>query len=110
LPLEFFLSSFNLYHNYNTLLSPANCYGVPANQLPVTQNCEVPAIQLLATLKKTPSPLVLSTKLARKSEEEKEKILKFLPPLFFPMLPFTLTETVPQPFSVGFPTVFFSAV
>ena len=118
-----FLSSLNLCHNYITLLSPANCYSVPASQLPVTRNgrapaiqrlvarnCGVPAIQLLVTLKKTPSPLILLTMLARKSEEEKGGILKYLPPLYLPMLPFTLTETIPQPFSVGHPTVFLPAV
>jgi hypothetical protein len=88
-------SSLNLYHNYDTLLSPANCCGVRTNQLPVTRNCGVLAIQLLATLKKTPSPLVLSTKLARKSEE-KEGILKYPPPLFFPLFPVTLLEMVPS--------------
>ena len=48
--------------------------------------------------------------LARKSEEEKGGILKYLPPLYLPMLSFTLTKTVPQPFSVGNPTVFLLAV
>ena len=44
--------------------------------------------------------------LAQNSEEEKGGILKYLPYFFLPMLSFTLTETVPQPFSWvpnGFP-------
>ena len=59
---------------------------------------------------KTPSPLVLSIMLAQKNEEEKGGILKYLPPLYLPLLSFTLTEMVPQPFSVGHPTVFLLAV
>ena len=124
----FSLASRNLCNTYNTLLSPANYYGVPASQLPVNQNgraptiqqlvaqnCGVPTIQLLVTLnkrkeKKTPSPLVRTKMLARKNDEEKGGILKYLPPLYLPLLPFTLTETVPQPFSVGHPMVFLPAV
>ena len=37
-------------------------------------------------------------------------ILKYLPPLYLPLLPFNQTETVPQPLSVGHPTVFLPAV
>jgi hypothetical protein len=94
-------SSLNPYHNYGTPFSPGNCCGIPANQLPVIRNCGVLAIQLLATLKKqnTLTTRSLNQKLARKSKEEKEGILKYPPPLFFPLFPVAPTETVP-------PTVF----
>ena len=111
--LSIFLASRNLCHNYNTLLSLANCYRVLASELPVIQNgnCGVPPIQLLVSLKKTkqnktPSPFVLSIMFAQKSEEEKGRIFKYLRPLYLPLLPFILTETVPQLFSIGPPTVF----
>ena len=40
----------------------------------------------------------------------KGRILKYLPPFYLPLLPLTLTETVPHPFFVGNPTVFLPTV
>ena len=86
-------------------LPPANCYGVPASQLPVTQNCGVPAIQLLAALKKQPHHSFFQQGLIlQKNAEEKEGTLKYLSSLFLPLFPFTLTETVYQLFFDGLPT------
>ena len=81
-------------------LSPANCYGVPASQLPITRNCGVPAIKLLAAPKKTTLPLVLSTKflLSQKNVEEKGGIHKYPSFLYLPLFPFTLMDSVSQPF------------
>ena len=112
-----FLPSLNFCHNHNALLSPANCYGVSTSQLLITQNGRAPAIQWLVAQnlrnpnnptagdpkKIAPSQLVVSKMLAQKSEEEKGGILKYLPPLYLPMLPFFLTTTV-------HPTVFLLAV
>ena len=114
-----FLTFLNLYHHYNAFSSPANCCGVRASQLLVTQNgrvlaiqrlvtqnCGVPAIQLLVTLKKHPHHFFSQQGLRKKMRRIREGSLN----IFLPLLPFTLTETVPQLFSVGFPTVFLPAV
>ena len=83
--------------------SSANCYRVPASPLPVTQNCGVPTIQLLATWKKQPHHSFSQQCLClrKKNAEEKEGTLKYPSSLFFPLSPFTLTETVYQPFSLN---------
>ena len=79
--------------------SPANCYGVLASQLPVTQNCGVQAIQLLVAQEKQPHhSFSQQCFLLQKSAEEKEGTLKYPSSIFLPLFPFTLTETVYQPF------------
>ena len=74
--------------------------GIPANQLPVTRNCGVPTIQLLASLKThhSLSPLLLSIRAcAKKVRRRRKGSLSILLPSS--PIPVTLTETV-------LPTVF----
>ena len=70
-------------------LSSVSCYGVPASQLPITRNCGVPTIQLLAAHKTTSQQCFLCGKVWRR----RMKPLISLPLSPFPFFSFFLNSS-----------------